>query len=242
MVTAISDSIVRSIFCYRIWILSKGKKKLFGINCLDLIIANAILMQSTQAFLSALLLVDETVLVYKLLVSLLSVESLFLLISVNSFKIPTFSGVETVDYLFLTGPVCGVITDTFMAGTLTMLLIKSRGEYKRTRSTVNTLILYIVSTDALTLICMAANMIAFVTAQGTFLFIAFFFPLGKLLLNSLLAMLNAREGLRQQMGQSTTLPLSFVHTSDGNEKNLESIQFSQEAHKDGVLSIGPPTF
>ncbi|KAI0744266.1 hypothetical protein C8Q80DRAFT_1185950 [Daedaleopsis nitida] len=97
LVTAISDSIVRAVFCYRIWILSNGNKVLFGAN----------------VFLSALLLADEIALVS------------------NLFHIPTFAGLQKINWLFLMGLASGVVADVFIAGTLTMLLVKSRGHYHR---------------------------------------------------------------------------------------------------------------
>ncbi|KAI0744261.1 hypothetical protein C8Q80DRAFT_1185892 [Daedaleopsis nitida] len=98
----------------------------------------------------------------------------------------------------------GVATnDVYIALTLTRLLLKHQGNFRKTRRVVRTLVIYVVSTGALTSTCMLGSLIAFILADGTYLFIAFYFPLSKLAIISLLATLNIRRSLREHMDHCT---------------------------------------
>ncbi|KAI0746743.1 hypothetical protein C8Q80DRAFT_1271589 [Daedaleopsis nitida] len=64
---------------------------------------------------------------------------------------------------------------------------------------IRTLIMYSINTAALTAVGTLLCLITFAVSPKTFIFIAFYFVLAKLLLNSLLAGLNTRRALRDQI-------------------------------------------
>lgn len=87
-------------------------------------------------------------------------------------------------------------TDTIIAASLCYLLYTNRTGYRRTDSLLNTLMLYTVNTGIITSICSLAAIIALKTSPHTFIVAAIEFLLTKIYVNSFLAMLNARNSLR----------------------------------------------
>ncbi|KAJ7597907.1 hypothetical protein C8J56DRAFT_330499 [Mycena floridula] len=86
--------------------------------------------------------------------------------------------------------------DVIIAATLCFLLHTSRTGFQRSDTMINKLIMFAVNTGLLTSLCAVASLISIVTAPNTFLYIAFFFIIGRLYSNSLLATLNARQMIR----------------------------------------------
>ncbi|KAI0371924.1 hypothetical protein BV20DRAFT_1051116 [Pilatotrama ljubarskyi] len=70
----------------------------------------------------------------------------------------------------------------------------------------------IVNTGALTSLCALLCLISYATMPNNFVFIAFYFVLPKLFLNSLLATLNARRPLREASASMVSIPLSVTTT------------------------------
>jgi hypothetical protein len=92
--------------------------------------------------------------------------------------------------------ILGAATDLLIAGTLCTIFSLSRTGFHRTDVLINRLILFSVNTGLLTSLCALASLISILAAPNTFIYIAFFFCLGRLYTNSLLATLNARKMLR----------------------------------------------
>ncbi|KAF9066597.1 hypothetical protein BDP27DRAFT_1365568 [Rhodocollybia butyracea] len=108
--------------------------------------------------------------------------------------------------------------DVLISGILSFLLQRSKTGFRGSDSMLNALTLYAVNTGMLTSLCAVASLISIVTAPNTFIYIAFFFCMGRLYTNSLLATLNARKSIRDR-GNNThdnthttntgNFPLSF---------------------------------
>ncbi|KAF8800906.1 hypothetical protein BYT27DRAFT_7116379, partial [Phlegmacium glaucopus] len=107
--------------------------------------------------------------------------------------------------------------DLLIAGTLCVILHLSRTGFRRqvppavnqkfslfinlfflyrSDTMINKLILFAVNTGFLTSICAVASLVSIVVAGHTFIYIGFFFCIGRLYTNSLLATLNARKMIR----------------------------------------------
>ncbi|KAF8825082.1 hypothetical protein HHX47_DHR7000668 [Lentinula edodes] len=78
---------------------------------------------------------------------------------------------------------------------------------------INKLTIFAVNTGALTSLCAVASLISIIAAPNTFIYISFFFSMGRLYTNSLLATLNARkmirdaaEGINTTTGDNISLP------------------------------------
>ncbi|KAJ3813978.1 hypothetical protein F5876DRAFT_62699 [Lentinula aff. lateritia] len=125
--------------------------------------------------------------------------------------------------------------DVLIAGILTILLQKSKTGFQR-QLVIQTM--FAVNTGALTSLCAVASLISILAAPNTFIYISFFFCMGRLYTNSLLATLNARNKIRNAgdnvqttSGQnfsfsfkSFTKPSSFVSYSSKKLPGEISIQ------------------
>ncbi|OBZ77498.1 hypothetical protein A0H81_01971 [Grifola frondosa] len=89
-----------------------------------------------------------------------------------------------------------------------------RTGFARTDSIVRILMMYSVNTGALTSLCALLCLVTYANMPNNFVFIAFYFVLPKLFLNSLLATLNARRKLREtSSGALVSIPLSAASGS-----------------------------
>ncbi|KAI0360706.1 hypothetical protein OH77DRAFT_711975 [Trametes cingulata] len=205
IVTGVSDGIVRGLFCYRIWILSRKNQLL----CLAIVISSLMSFGCSLAY------------------------------PIKGFQYNTYEGLQEISWLLYFSLATTFVSDFLIASTLSVLLARRRSVFARyarewlaslqelnggtdvhcpirVDRTVRTLIVYSVNTGALTTVCTLACLIAYALAPHKFIYIAFYFLLPKLLLNALLATLNARKTLREQMaGGPVSIPLaSTVGSTD----------------------------
>ncbi|KAI0712969.1 hypothetical protein C8T65DRAFT_739179 [Cerioporus squamosus] len=101
-----------------------------------------------------------------------------------------------------------LVADALIAATMALLLARSQSHFRKINNVVRTLIMHRVSTGAIATLWVLAFLIAYAAIPQSFIFVAFKFTSGKLLLNSLLAMLNSRQLLREQLlsAEANVLP------------------------------------
>ncbi|EMD36541.1 hypothetical protein CERSUDRAFT_95830 [Gelatoporia subvermispora B] len=126
----------------------------------------------------------------------------------------------------------GVVADIGIASLQSWMLWHRRTGIKRTDSIVRLLVAYSINTGLLTSLCAVACFLAFATMNDNFVYISFYHMLPKLLLNSLLATLNARQHLRKvddplslpmqaSRARSTRQPFSSPTVSNNDKVVLE---------------------
>ncbi|KAG5717579.1 hypothetical protein E4T56_gene4462 [Termitomyces sp. T112] len=113
-----------------------------------------------------------------------------------SLQFKTFAQLQQLKYLSISVNALAAAGDVLIAFVLCTLLHRSRTGFHRSDTMINKLILFAVNTGFLTSLCAVASLISIVVAGGTFLYIAFYFCIGRLYSNSLLATLNARKMIR----------------------------------------------
>jgi hypothetical protein len=111
-------------------------------------------------------------------------------------RLHTFAQLADLKPLSVTVNVLAAAGDLLIAASLCTLLHKSRTGFHRSNTMINKLILLVVSTGCFTSLCAVASLISIVAAGETFLYIAFFFCIGRLYSNSLLTTLNSRNMIR----------------------------------------------
>ncbi|OCH90786.1 hypothetical protein OBBRIDRAFT_776407 [Obba rivulosa] len=114
------------------------------------------------------------------------------------------------------GLVFSIIADLTVACSQVVLLWRRRSTVSRTNSLLRTLMLYSISTGAVTTVCALLQLITFASMPNNLVYIAFFTALPVLLFNALLATLNARQSLRDiagMNGEPISIPLSTVTPS-----------------------------
>ncbi|KIK56805.1 hypothetical protein GYMLUDRAFT_247583 [Collybiopsis luxurians FD-317 M1] len=111
--------------------------------------------------------------------------------------------------------------DLLITGILSLLL-----QSAKTGSTViiNKLILFTINTGALTSFCSLASLISILAAPNSFIYMAFFFAMGRVYSNSLLASLNARKTIRQaaEIDNTTTAAECSDNISPSHRENRNS--------------------
>ncbi|TFK79458.1 hypothetical protein K466DRAFT_606132 [Polyporus arcularius HHB13444] len=92
------------------------------------------------------------------------------------------------------------VADVTIAAILCTLLHRSRTKFARSNHLINKLTVFAVNTGLLTSVCACASLLTFFVIPKSFIYITFYFLIGRLYCNSLLATLNARKSLS---GRST---------------------------------------
>jgi len=113
-----------------------------------------------------------------------------------SLRLRTFSDLAQLQHLSITVNALAAGGDMLIAVTLCTILHKSRTGFHGSNTMINKLITYVVSTGVATSLCAVASTISTLVAGETFIYIAFYFCIGRLYSNSLLATLNARDSIR----------------------------------------------
>ncbi|KZP33196.1 hypothetical protein FIBSPDRAFT_1036317 [Athelia psychrophila] len=102
-----------------------------------------------------------------------------------------------------------VFIDICIAAIMSTLLYRSRPGVKRTDSMLFTLIQYIIGTGVLTSVASIVYVVLYVIKPDTFLYLAQEFSITRLYVNSFMAMMNARDGLRERLSVPMELDINF---------------------------------
>ncbi|PPQ88744.1 hypothetical protein CVT25_008551 [Psilocybe cyanescens] len=172
-----------------------------------------------------------------------------------SLHLETYEQLAKLKYLSILVNALAAAGDVLIAATLCTLLHLSRTGFHRSDTMINKLILFSVNTGVLTSMCAVASLVSvrrrspstltsiriiqlltpcrfiyrvnkIVVAGNTFLYIAFFFCIGRLYTNSLLATLNARKGIRDagdgihSTSENLTLSMRNVPLSSRRPTNI----------------------
>jgi len=113
--------------------------------------------------------------------------------------------------------------DVLIAAFLCTLLQQSRTGFRKSDTMISKLILFSINTGLLTSVCAVMSLISITVWPNTFIYIAFYFCLGRLYCNSLLATLNARKSLR---GDSRDENMSL--SLQGIQKSTTSVGTAQK--------------
>ncbi|KDQ53929.1 hypothetical protein JAAARDRAFT_38900 [Jaapia argillacea MUCL 33604] len=160
-----------------------------------------------------------------------------LIITVKAFRVGTWSQLHSISSLFYINFAAGTAGDAYVAAVLSYFLHQSRTGFQRTDSLINVLTMYTINTGLLTAIDAAAGMITYIVMPNNFVFIAFYLNLSKLYVNSYLASLNAREGLRERSFNTglVSIQLSKFSNNTGSSGNdVEAPSQSQSGQDSGV--------
>ncbi|KAI1798240.1 hypothetical protein LXA43DRAFT_1088365 [Ganoderma leucocontextum] len=146
----------------------------------------------------------------------------------------SFIELENISWLLYLGLASVAIADSLISAALCWLLTRKRSVFKRVENMIRILVLWSVNTSALTTFCSLMSLIMYAAFPHTMIYIAFYFLLPKLLLNSLLGTLNARRSLRDNIsGDMVTIPLSSI-TTGNREITITGHSHSMSDLEDGV--------
>lgn len=118
--------------------------------------------------------------------------------TVEEFILQEFSRFPSLIWIACTGLGAAAATDIIIAASMCWYLWKSRTGFKGTDSIIATLMAYSINTGLLTSIIATGAVITFAVMPSSFVWLSFFWVLGKCYVNSFLATLNNREALRNR--------------------------------------------
>ncbi|KAH7868260.1 uncharacterized protein C8R40DRAFT_1178003 [Lentinula edodes] len=128
--------------------------------------------------------------------------------------------------------IIATIDDVIIACMLSFLFQSSKNGFGSTSNILNRLTLHAVNTGAITSICAMSALVSMLAAPKTLIYIAFYFCIGRLYTASLLATLNARNGMRNAADSIQTAlgrmsPLAF--RSFANERVINKSIFNNQS-------------
>ncbi|KIM45957.1 hypothetical protein M413DRAFT_441013 [Hebeloma cylindrosporum] len=142
--------------------------------------------------------------------------------TVQSLKLHTWAELEQLKGLSMAVNLLGALTDVLIAAALFVFLHRSRTGFKKSDTMISKLIAFTVSTGLLTSICAVASLISILASGHTLIYVAFYFTLGRLYSNSVLATLNARTIIRRIGENSDELSFSLQTISKTAQRNPTS--------------------
>ncbi|KAI0339690.1 hypothetical protein BDW22DRAFT_580520 [Trametopsis cervina] len=124
-------------------------------------------------------------------------------------KFTTLSDItDRASWVLYTTFSCGAAADVIIAASMCFTLWEHRTQSARTNSLLRVLMIYSINSGALTSLFAVVSLITFATMPKNFIYLAFFLILPKLLLNAVLATLNACSRLKKTY-LDTTEPVSI---------------------------------
>lgn len=111
-------------------------------------------------------------------------------------KLTLFTQVPQLKPLSMSVNAVAAAGDVLITVFLCSFLQRSRTGFHQSDNLINRLMLFSINTGLLTSICAVMSLISIVAWPDTFIFVAFYFCLGRLYCNSLLATLNVRKTIR----------------------------------------------
>ncbi|KAF9451746.1 hypothetical protein P691DRAFT_662638, partial [Macrolepiota fuliginosa MF-IS2] len=127
----------------------------------------------------------------------------------RSLQFQTWEELKALKGLSVTVNILAVAPDVLIAGSLFYFLQRSRTGFKKSDTMITRLIVFTVSTGVFTSICAIASLVSILAWGHTLIYVAFYFSLGKLYSNSVLATLNARLTIRGLGEDSDELSFSL---------------------------------
>ncbi|KAK2462815.1 hypothetical protein APHAL10511_005206 [Amanita phalloides] len=167
---ALSNFVIRALFMYKIYQLSKKIWIIIPLFVLSLLVLGSGIRAFVECF---------------------NIKSI---LDVKEFS--------TMLYLYIASEAA---SDVSVAATLSVVLYRGRTGLHKTDGVVRTLMVYVIYTGLLAAFISVLGMILFATVPHNDISQAVTTCLGKLYLSAYLAMLNARQGLREQMSLSETI-------------------------------------
>ncbi|KAK7458146.1 hypothetical protein VKT23_010054 [Stygiomarasmius scandens] len=136
-----------------------------------------------------------------------------IVITVKAFGISSYLELDKLSNLMYLNFASGTTSDLSVALVLCFLLHRSRTGFTKTDSLISILMLYTVNTGLLVALDAFLGLITYIIMPHNFIFLGFYLLLSKLYLNSYLAALNAREGLRERANDPRSIHLSNLSYS-----------------------------
>ncbi|KAH9054884.1 hypothetical protein EDB87DRAFT_1406655 [Lactarius vividus] len=216
------DTILSAYTIYWYLILNFG-----DVNSLDHILwafsvqvaVGAVVGASLQIFYARrVYLVSQSIICPILIVILVAISLSFgMLLAVKDFAIKRFSRFNTV----LWGPCAGIgavaVTELLIAASMCWSLYRKRTGFAKTNSMVMTLMAYSINSGLLTSLLGIAAIVSLVVSPSSMIWLAFCWVMGECNVNSMLALLNSRDYIRERASADKAFSLSSIRYDQRSE-------------------------
>jgi len=109
-----------------------------------------------------------------------------------------FSSFHSLTWIICVGMTAGALADLLIAATMSWSLYHKRTGFARTDSIIMTLMAYSINSGLLISLLAVAMTISFVVSSKSLIWLAIYWTMSKCYVNSLLAMLNSRDYVRDR--------------------------------------------
>ncbi|KAF7368464.1 hypothetical protein MVEN_00169600 [Mycena venus] len=116
----------------------------------------------------------------------------------------TYAHLLTISPLTISINALSTAADIIITSTLCFMLHRTRPVSLTSETMVNRLILFTINTGLLTSLCAVASLISLIVSPKTLIYASFYFCIGRLYSNALLASLNARDVIRGSINDIDT--------------------------------------
>ncbi|TDL19124.1 hypothetical protein BD410DRAFT_774311 [Rickenella mellea] len=145
--------------------------------------------------------------------------SLGIYFTVEAFVLGSFARYKSLTWVTCLGLGSAAVADILIAVSLCYYLHKSRTGFARTDTLITMLMMYAINTGTHFPIAASLSVICFAAMPDNFVWMSFFWSLGRLYINSFLATLNSREAMKETVTPTmdgTLVQLSHIR-SDGSK-------------------------
>jgi len=136
----------------------------------------------------------------------------------KAIQMATFPQLVAIRTLSMAVNILAVIGDVLITVVFCILLHRARNKIQRSNTMINMLIAFSVQSGMLTSLCAVASLVAISLSPNTFIYICFYFVLGRLYCNSLLSTLNVRNMIRDKGHNDLGLSLRHISDSTGESR------------------------
>ncbi|KAI0366389.1 hypothetical protein BV20DRAFT_653179 [Pilatotrama ljubarskyi] len=144
--------------------------------------------------------------------------------SIKALYLNTFMDLVQIKGLSISINAFAAAGDVTIAAILCTILHFSRTGFSKSNTLINRLMVFAVNTGLLTSVCACLSLITILSLPNTFVYICFFFLVGRLYSNSLMATLNARKSLREASSGELSVSLRDMQpAASANLTNLTNI-------------------
>ncbi|KAI8990704.1 hypothetical protein BD414DRAFT_484545 [Trametes punicea] len=155
--------------------------------------------------------------------------------AIKALSFVTFLDLTKIKALSVSINAIAAAGDVCIAAILCTILQFSKTGFEKSTLLINRLMIFSVNTGLLTSICACMSLITILSLPNTFVYICFYFLIGRLYSNSLMATLNARKRLRDGSNiHDTSVSLRDIHPHSGTTAaNMSPFN----GKRDGATSI-----
>ncbi|KAF8272840.1 hypothetical protein EI94DRAFT_1826692 [Lactarius quietus] len=134
-----------------------------------------------------------------LIVALVTISSSCgLFFTLEGAALKRFTNSHALTWVSVSGMIAGVLAELLLASAMCWSLYRKKTGFARSDSIITTLMAYTINSGLLTCVLGAAMAISSLVSPYSLIWLSFFWALGKCQVNSLLAMLNSRDYVRDR--------------------------------------------